>query len=137
MVFNNNASPQTTDLYRCGDGWYDDNTKTWTDQKPSAARVANAADARKNEFPEKVTLEQNWPNPFEETTTITFTLPEKRHVVLKVYDGYGKEVAELAEGVREKGTHQVTFRANGLGSCLYLYRLSASHKVLTKKLIKN
>jgi hypothetical protein len=138
MVFNNNAFPQTDDLYRCGDGWYDDNTGIWTDQKPaSAGRVANAADARRNESPEKVTLDQNRPNPFDQTTTISFSLPETGRVVLKVYDVYGKEVTVLADGIREKGTHTVLFQTQGLASGMYLYRLSAGREVLTRKLIKN
>jgi hypothetical protein len=137
MVFNNNASPQTTNLSRCGDGWYDDNTKTWTSQKPSSARVASTADARKHESPEKVTLGQNRPNPFDQTTTISFALPETQPVVLKVYDVYGKEVSVLADGIREKGTHNVVFQTKGLAPGMYMYRLSAGHEVLTRKLIKN
>ncbi len=131
IVFNNNASPQTGDLSRCGDGWYANGT--WTDQKP-AARLA--ADGKQNAI-DGVTLSQNRPNPVDRTTTISFTLPAAQQVALKVYDGFGKEVSTLAQGEFAQGAHSVTMETRGLRAGVYLYRLTTGGQVLTRKLVKN
>ncbi len=47
------------------------------------------------------------------TTVIGFQLALRSHVLLQVFDGYGREVATLVDGERTAGTHQVTFTARG------------------------
>lgn len=68
--------------------------------------------------PEDYKLENNYPNPFNPTTTIKFTLPLQKKISLKIYDMLGKEVATLINNdIYEKGSHEITWNAtnnNGL-----------------------
>jgi len=86
--------------------------------------------------PLEFTLSQNYPNPFNPTTTIEFTLPKDGHVLLKVFDMVGREVATLVDGERKAGViQQVLFDASSLGSGMYVYRLQSDGIVLGKKLM--
>lgn len=86
------------------------------------------------ELPIRFNLEQNYPNPFNPTTTISFSLPSKSFVSLKVFDVVGREVATLLDGIEEPGLKLVTFNANGLVSGVYYYRLQTTSFTETKKL---
>ncbi len=66
------------------------------------------------------------PNPFNPITTLSFALPQAGLVRLTIFDASGREVAELVNGWREAGNHEVTFDATGLASGLYVYQLTAS-----------
>ena len=70
-------------------------------------------------------LVQNYPNPFRQTTTISYVLRAPQPVTLAVYDVLGRTVATLAAAWQPSGVHQVTFDASGLPGGLYLYQLSA------------
>ena len=80
-------------------------------------------------------LEQNSPNPFNPETTILFTTPERDHVRLIVYDLLGREVARLLDGYQEVGRHSVRFRADGIASGIYFYRLETARHTATKKMM--
>jgi len=68
------------------------------------------------------------PNPFNPTTTISFSLPAAGKVTLAVFDLQGRIVATLVDGRREAGSHQAVFDGTGLPSGLYLYRLQAGER---------
>ncbi len=80
-------------------------------------------------------LAQNFPNPFNPTTTIIYELSGPSHVSLIVYDMLGRQVAVLVNGRGEAGVQKVTFDGSNLASGLYFYRLQAGTYVETKKLI--
>jgi hypothetical protein len=80
-------------------------------------------DASLASVPTTFALEGNYPNPFNPTTTIRFTLPEAANVRLSVYDLLGREVHVLVDGTLAAGAHTSTFDAAGLPSGSYLYRL--------------
>jgi hypothetical protein len=80
-------------------------------------------------------LGQNYPNPFNPTTTIEFSIPERSHVSLKVYDVLGTEVATLVDGWMESTNHKVIFNGSNLASGIYYYTLSTGNFTSTKKLI--
>ncbi len=69
------------------------------------------------------TLEQNYPNPFEGTTTIRYELPVKDHVLLSVYNIQGRKVATLVKEMQAAGSHNVRFDAAGLPPGLYLCKM--------------
>ena len=77
-------------------------------------------------------LYQNYPNPFNPATTIRFSLPQRSHVTLKVFDVLGREVATLVDGELNAGEHSVVYDAKDLPSGLYFYRLSSSHGTCVK-----
>ena len=76
--------------------------------------------------PSGFTLNQNYPNPFNPSTTISFALPVRSNVTLKIYDAIGREVAVLVNQEKPAGQHQVLFDAKNLASGVYYYRLQVS-----------
>jgi len=84
-------------------------------------------------------LAQNFPNPFNPSTTISYTLPKRIRVALKVYNIRGQEVITLVDGVQNPGDHSVQwFGEDNLGrkvsSGLYVCRLVAGKNVYTRKM---
>ncbi len=86
-------------------------------------------------IPLSILLAQNFPNPFNPSTMISYQLPAKSHVTLRVYDVLGREVATLVSGPETAGTHTVTFNGEKLPSGVYFYRLQAGNYTATKKLL--
>ena len=80
-------------------------------------------------------LSQNFPNPFNPTTTINYTIPTRSHVTLSVFNVLGQKVAELVNRSEEAGSYNATFNATGLASGVYLYRMYAGSFVQTRKLV--
>jgi len=85
--------------------------------------------------PSSFTVAGASPNPFNPTTTISFTLPEMAKVTLNVFDVSGRQVAQVVNGLREAGTHQVTFDGSNLASGVYLYTITASNHTATGKMV--
>ncbi len=81
-------------------------------------------------------LHQNFPNPFNPTTSIRFDLVDNNFVTLKVYNATGQEVATLVNGERSKGVNFVNFDANNLTSGLYFYTIKVGNVYSsTKKML--
>ena len=85
--------------------------------------------------PKEFKLEQNFPNPFNPTTTIQYQLPKATRVTLKVYDMLGSEVTTLVNEVQEAGYKEVKFNGIGYASGMYIYRLQAADYVSVKKMM--
>jgi hypothetical protein len=85
--------------------------------------------------PSAFSLVRNYPNPFNPTTTISFTLAEPSHVRLEVFDVRGARVATLVDRNMIAGEHSVPFNAQGLSSGVYFYRLTAGNKTEIKKMV--
>ncbi|CAN5140068.1 hypothetical protein BH23BAC3_BH23BAC3_05060 [soil metagenome] len=79
-------------------------------------------------------LDQNYPNPFNPTTSISFQLPERSEVSLKIYDVVGREVAILVNEPLSAGEHTATFDASSLPSGVYFYRLETTTGSLSRKM---
>ena len=84
------------------------------------------------ELPTEVALLGNYPNPFNLETTIHYALPQTSPVQFVVYDMLGHEVAVLIDGIQPQGRHTVRFKAGGLPTGTYVYRLTAGAKTLTR-----
>lgn len=78
---------------------------------------------------------QNYPNPFNPCTTIRYELPARSHVVLKIFNILGEEVATLVDEGKEAGRYEARWEAKGSASGVYFYRLQAGTFVESKKLI--
>jgi hypothetical protein len=83
----------------------------------------------------KYELSQNYPNPFNPSTVIRYTLTEGGYVRMSVHNVLGEKVADLVNGVKGAGTHEVTFSAVNIPSGVYYYRLEVMGAVLTKQLM--
>ncbi len=83
----------------------------------------------------KFSLNQNYPNPFNPTTNITYQIPEKSMVSLKVYNVLGQAVATLVHGEQARGQYNVRFDGSGLTSGVYIYRLQAGNFSQSKELM--
>jgi len=80
-------------------------------------------------------LEQNFPNPFNPSTTISWQSPVGSHQTLKVFDVLGNEVATLVNEYKPAGMYNVQFTINNLASGVYLYKLQAGEFVQARKMI--
>ena len=78
-----------------------------------------------DELPTDYALQPAYPNPFNPTTQIGYSLPEPAKVTLTVYNALGRRVATLVDTRQAAGQYDVRFRANGLSSGIYFYRLTA------------
>jgi hypothetical protein len=88
------------------------------------------------EIPSEYMLEQNFPNPFNPSTTINFSIPKSSDVSLKIYDVLGKEVATLVKEFKLAGNYSVNFtETSGLNSGVYYYTITAGNFTDTKKLV--
>lgn len=103
----------------------------------SDALISSAADM----LPDEYTISQNFPNPFNPTTTIRFGLPEAGFVKLAVYNLLGKEVRTLVSNTMEAGSYKAVWNSHDnfgrkVGSGLYFYRLKVDNKIIaTKKMV--
>jgi outer membrane protein assembly factor BamB len=86
-------------------------------------------------IPGKFQLRQNYPNPFNPSTTIEYDVPVASHIMLKVFDLLGREIATLLNSTVEPGSHHIIFNAPHLASGIYLYRIEAGEFVQTNKLL--
>lgn len=110
------------------DGWnLIKNAITWV--------LESSTDVQKAETPKEFALYQNFPNPFNPTTTISFNLDRQSHVTLTVYNMLGQKVATVLSGVQSAGYHQVEFDASNLPSGMYFYKLEAGTNVAMKKMV--
>ncbi|NWF90336.1 MAG: phosphodiester glycosidase family protein [Ignavibacteriaceae bacterium] len=85
--------------------------------------------------PESFLLNQNFPNPFNPETKISWQTPIQTLQTLKVYDILGKEVATLLNEEKPAGRYEVSFEGNHLSSGVYFYQLCAGNFINTKKMI--
>ncbi len=109
-----------------------DATEFWT--VTEAAVIATSTEET-IEVPDELSLSANFPDPFSERTTISYVLPERMHVRVDVYDTLGRLVAILANGVRDQGSHTVTFEPRGLAAGVYFVRMDAGRERKVERMV--
>jgi len=80
-------------------------------------------------------LFQNFPNPFNPSTTIHYAIKERSSVELVLYDVLGRKVEVLINEEQDAGYYKAKFNAGRLASGIYFYRIQAGSFVETKKMI--
>ena len=117
---------------------------TWTDFAPNNSfrfmiepRVTGTAGVGETpgSLPKEFSLSQNYPDPFNPSTTIGYQVPASGFITLKVFDVLGREVATLVNGVEDPGFKSVRWNATHEASGVYIYRLQAGDFVQTRKLL--
>lgn len=81
-------------------------------------------------------LDQNIPNPFQNSTTIKYTIPSRSEVIFRIYDADYKQVAEINEGFKNKGTYHFDCKVEQLSGGIYFYKMVTNSQCVTKKMIK-
>ncbi|MCY4233709.1 MAG: T9SS type A sorting domain-containing protein [Bacteroidetes bacterium] len=87
-------------------------------------------------FPEQVDLFSNYPNPFNRTTTLSFTLDQNQQVSLVIYDALGREIDTPISGFTMAGKHTVVWEASHLPAGTYFSRLVTDNQVYTQTLVR-
>jgi len=87
------------------------------------------------ELPSSYSLHQSFPNPFNPSTTIRFSLPKGAHVTVTVFNSLGQYIAVLVQGEQEAGNHEVRFDASHLPSGVYFYRMQAGDFIKTRTFV--
>jgi photosystem II stability/assembly factor-like uncharacterized protein len=85
--------------------------------------------------PKVFMLSKNYPNPFNPSTTISYTVPEQVFVKIGVYDMLGRQVATLVNEQKVVGEYSIPFNASNLASGLYIYRMQAGKFSAAEKFI--
>jgi hypothetical protein len=93
------------------------------------------SDNDKDNLPSTFILYQNFPNPFNATTTIRFGIPEKENVSLSILNILGEEIRVLLNEENQAGYHSIDFDANKLPSGVYFYRIQSGNFIDTKKML--
>lgn len=85
-------------------------------------------------IPTQYSLHQNFPNPFNPTTQISYDVPSESFVSIVLYNTLGQQVRTIVESRHTPGRHFVTFDSNGLASGLYFYKMTAGEHVSVRKM---
>ena len=104
--------------------------------------ITNVEEIPSAVVPREFRLDQNFPNPFNPSTTIQFAVPKNADVTVKLFDLFGREVATLVDEEFASGEYKLLFEAGELASGVYFYRIvckttsgTAERFVSTKKLM--
>jgi len=99
------------------------------------SKATTGLNERSEALPRAPKLEQNYPNPFNPSTTIRFSLAQRSHVTLKVFDVLGREIATLVEGELNAREHSVNFNAEWIPSGVYFAQMKAGDVVQRIKMM--
>lgn len=129
------AAPHTTPLQGAALAWTSYFILGDTDIKFDTAWRGNDAHSETPVIPSKLMLEQNWPNPFNQSTTIHFHLNSMSHTELVIYNILGQVVSQQNIGFLSPGIHKYIFDAQAFPSGNYFYTLKSNQIEQTRKMI--
>ncbi|MEJ2614082.1 MAG: aryl-sulfate sulfotransferase [Ignavibacteriaceae bacterium] len=121
----------------------DDLYLQWNKKEERIARIVKLSgttdsiytDIRNEQNKLKFSLDQSYPNPFNPSTSISFTIPKEGNVILKIYDIIGREIRTLINSNLKPGKYNIDFNADDLPSGVYLYNLRVNNYNETKKML--
>ena len=117
-------------MFNCGD----DNNDLYFDNI-SLKEIVTSIDEETDLIPNEYFLENNYPNPFNPNTKISFNIADYGFTTLIVYDVLGNEIVKLINRELAAGKYDVNFNAGILPSGIYFYRLSVNNFSSTNKMI--
>lgn len=117
-------------IFRDGDGTFHPGETVYVDSLIVEKKVAVD-----NASPAAFALDQNTPNPFNPSTSISYTLPEAVKVKLTVYSALGTEVGTIVDEWQPAGVHTVEWNGSGHSSAVYFYRIEAGGYTATKRMV--
>jgi hypothetical protein len=88
-----------------------------------------------DKIPTDYGLSNNFPNPFNPSTKIRYSVPQSSYIIIKIFDILGNEIETLVDGEKNVGTYEITWFAENLPSGIYFYRHQAGSFVETKKMV--
>ena len=120
-----------------GSGCTDLNGGSAQTKRPNIGLILNAIIGinEGNKIVKEYSLHQNYPNPFNPITKITFDIPRRSFVELKIFDVLGREVNKLVSEEKREGRYTIDFDGSGLSSGVYFYSMSAGDFVQTRKML--
>ncbi|MBN2571387.1 MAG: DUF4091 domain-containing protein, partial [Ignavibacteriales bacterium] len=80
-------------------------------------------------------LEQNFPNPFNPETKISYYVPKTSNIKIEIYNSIGQLIKTIDEGIKQEGNYEFTFDATDLSSGVYFYKLKTDKAQIVKKMI--
>ncbi len=98
-------------------------------------KITSVKEINSNLIPDNFHLSQNYPNPYNPTTTISYSIPKSSHVSLKIYDVLGNEICNLVDEEQNSGNYNFKLNLSKYSSGIYFYRLVAGEYTETKKLL--
>ncbi len=102
---------------------------------PSVVMAIPSANALGGPIPTKYALAQNFPNPFNPSTDITYGISKAGDVRLTIFDALGRQVQTLVNGYQTPNNYRIAFNASTLPSGTYYYTLSTKGFTTTKKMV--
>jgi hypothetical protein len=87
------------------------------------------------QLPNNFALYQSYPNPFNPTTNISYSIPKQTAVKIEVFDVLGRLVTTLVNSTQQAGQYTVSFNGSNLSSGMYIYRLSTPEQTFSKKML--
>ena len=117
------------------DSGYEGKTTLYYNRITAVFEIISAISAPGKEKPSDFFLAQNYPNPFNPSTVIRYQLRTSGMVELSIYDIAGRKVHTLVNRTQKAGSHTVEFKANGLSSGAYFYKLSFNGNTKAQKMI--
>ncbi|MGA7160888.1 MAG: aryl-sulfate sulfotransferase [Bacteroidota bacterium] len=101
----------------------------------SGSTTSGVEETNNASIPRALTLSENYPNPFNPSTTIRYSVPVSGKVSIRVYNILGQAVATLVDGNQSAGSHEVSFNGANLSSGIYFYRIESGSSSAVKKMV--
>lgn len=115
-------------------GLYNYKCEPHEDEMRGVINAAVSSITQLNELVNSYQLSQNFPNPFNPSTKIKFSVPNSTNVSLKIFNNTGQEIAELINEKLNNGSYEINWDASGFTSGVYFYKIQSNDFTETKKM---